>query len=103
MIPCSLLFKACAVTVLFSPPAHVTAEHHLNPVQVVANAFAVYEAHPSRVHLETVVRDSLSLPGYGKPGLVSDIAQLWADSSGGYRQGIASDIEWVRDDLGGAN
>lgn len=107
MIPCSFLFKACAVGILFTPPAHApvitTAEHHLSATEITCNAFAGYQAHPSKGRLETVLRDSLNLPGYGKPGLVSDIAQLWSDSAGGYRQGLASDVEWVRDDCGGAN
>jgi hypothetical protein len=76
---------------------------HLTATQVTCNAFAAYQSHPTKGNLVQVVKDSFAVPGYGKPGLVSDIAQLWADSSGGDQTVLPADIEWARDDCEGAN
>lgn len=92
--------SVAAVAAMFacSPAPKLTA------TQVTCNAFAAYEAHPSKATLETVLKDSLNVPGYGRPGLVSDIGQLWADSAGGGKKYIADDNEYIREDgCGGAN
>jgi len=83
-------------------PAHASTRP-VNWTQRTCNAFAAYESHPGKLALERVVADSFHVSGYGKPGLASDIGQLWADSAGGGRKYLPADNEYIRDDCGGAN
>lgn len=81
----------------------------VTPVQRTCNAFVAVESAWKAQNgitlkrtLVKVVTDSFRLQD-GKPGLASDIGQLWADYAGGGLKYIDRDIEYVRDDCGGAN
>ena len=94
----SIAFTAGTLT-MPAAQASVTAPDW---TQRTCSAFADWQAHPGKAALVKVVADSFRLAD-GKPGLASDIGQLWADYAGGGRKYIPGDIEYVRDDCGGAN
>jgi len=65
-------------------------------------AWQAQDARAVKRTLVRVVTDSFGLAD-GRPGLASDIGQLWADYAGGGLKYIGADIRYVRDDCGGAN
>lgn len=74
------------------------------PTQVAANDFAAWQQHETTPNLMRLVHDAYRLPGYGKAGTASDILQLAADEAGGAKaKYISDDVEYLRDDFGGAN
>jgi len=77
-------FASIALLAIASPNLpNLASQASVSPVSRAYAAWQTYERHDTKVNLEHLVSDSYTLAGYGNPGLVSDIAQLWADVAGG--------------------
>ena len=80
------------------PFAHASTVHPV-PRQVTCTAFSAWVHHKTKPNLVTLVTDSFRLPD-GKPGLVSDIGQLWADYAalGLGSPYLHSDVRFIQED-----